>query len=326
MPFRRIICLEFLNFSLQVLDDPSTTPRTAHAVKLVSATHALSNYSLSLTPGSPITPAQIRMQKNPALLVIKVIETNPSVYRESDRMLKILSDLIDGTEHLQINPDRELEILRMQTRVNAAIVNAALSENDFTTAYDTCINKLSLATTTYPHDKTISEAAWIAHYRTGIFAGRPTNRHSRHGMPSGTVHDFQKMELLARAMLICPKAEIEGILSHWTILENKQLHPENINAQPPPASTASEHRGLLATAGQIGRGIARTASPLLDGRGNAESNREGTSGEYSRGTSGSRFGVRDTVRTGLTQGIGWLLGAPPQTEGQAYHGPSDTQY
>jgi len=299
------------NRRLQVLDDPSTMLTTAHAVKLVSATHALSNYSLSLTPGVPITPAQIRMQKDPALLVTKVIETNHSVYREAERMLKILNDLVDGTELFKQNPNREVEIIRMQARVNASIVNAALSENDFTTAYDTCINKLSPSTTNYPNDNVISEAAWVAYYRTGIFAGRPANRTNRTGVSTSTLHDFQKMELLARAMLICPKREIEGILGHWTLLENKQLHPEN--AQP-PTSVASEHRSLLSTAAQVGREIARTASPLLDGRANTEASRERTSSELGWGTSSSRFGVRDTVRTGLTQGIGWLLGATPQTE------------
>jgi Secretory pathway protein Sec39 len=133
-------------------------------------------------------------------------------------------------------------------------------------------------------------------------------------MQSSNLHDFQKMELLARAMLICPKGEIDGIVEQWRILEEKQLHPEN--AQDPSTQaisySGSEHsRSLLATAAQVGRGIARTASPLLDGRRSSEMNREGMGGE-----SGSRFGVRDTVKTGLTQGIGWLLGATPQTQHQ----------
>lgn len=307
------------NNSLQVLDDPSTTPSTAHAVKLVSATHALSNYSLTLTPGVALTPAQIRMNKDPALLVTKVIELNPSVYREPDRILKILDDLIDGTELFKHDPQsREISASRMHARVNAAIVNAALSENDFTSAYDSCINKLSHLTSTHSDDPVISEAAWVAYYRTGIFAGRPSTRSTRSGMSASSLHDFQKMELLARAMLICPKSEIEGILGYWAILENRQLHPENVQVQS--TSTAGDHRSFLATAAQVGRGIARTASPLVtgDGRnGSLESSRERTSGELSGwGTSSSRFGVRDTVKTGLTQGIGWLLGATPQSEHQ----------
>jgi hypothetical protein len=306
--------------SLHVLDDPSTTPSTSHAVKLVSATHALSSYSLTLTPGVPITPAQIRMNKDPALLISKVVEGNPPVYREGERMIKILNDLIDGTQLFSSNPNtRELEKSRMQARVNATIVKAALADDDFTIAYDTCVNKLSPLTSTYAGDTPISEAAWVAFYQTGIHSGRTSTRTLTKSPTSSTPPiDGQKMELLARAMLICPKEEIEGILIRWTDLENKMLHPELV---PPPHSEqtsrpSGEHRGILATAAQIGRSVARTATPLTAGRdgrnGSMEPSRERTAGESSAwGSSTSRFGVRDTVKSGLTQGIGWLLGATP---------------
>src|SRR5271169_2668177 len=215
MLFKRISnYLTSLIPSLHVLDDPSTTPSTSHAVKLVSATHALSNYSLTLTPGVAITPAQIRMNKDPAILVSKVIESNPPVYRDGDRMIKILNDLIDGTQLFShTTPDiRNLETSRMQARVIATIVTSALADNDFTTAYDTCVNKLSPITSTYSDDA-ISQVAWVAFYRTGIYSGRPSTRSAiRISMPSNPVLDTQKMELLARAVLICPKEEMEGIL------------------------------------------------------------------------------------------------------------------
>src|SRR5579859_7457465 len=67
--------------TLHVLDDPNHGS-TAHAIHLVSATHALSHYSLFLTPGVPISPAQIRMNKDPAMLIVKVIDMNPHTYRE----------------------------------------------------------------------------------------------------------------------------------------------------------------------------------------------------------------------------------------------------
>lgn len=318
MLFKRISYLDMSDSSLQVLDDPSTTASTSHAVKLVSATHALSNYSLTLTPGVAITPAQIRMNKDPALLVSKVIESNPPVYREGERMIKVLNDLIDGTQLFSQTPNiRDLETTRMQARVNAAIVTAALTENDFTTAYETCVNKLSPLTN--PPDDTISQVAWVAFYRTGIYSGRPSTRSSvRNPTSSNPVLDAQKMELLARAVLICPKGEIEGILHRWTALETKMLHPELAQQQQQSSTPSSgEYRGLLSPAAQVGRSVATTASPMLSGSnsrdGTMEMERERTSGELSGwGTSSSRFGVRDTVKSGLTQGIGWLLGATPQ--------------
>lgn len=250
----------------------------------------------------------------------KVIEGNPPIYREGERMIKILNDLIDGTQLFSQTADtRELETSRMQARVNATIVKAALADDDFTIAYDTCINKLSPLTSTYAGDTPISETAWAAFYQTGIHFGKPSTRSSvKSLMPSASLADGQKMELLARAMLICPKEEIERILNRWLDLENKILHPEL--AQPPQSEQTSrssgEHRSIFATAAQIGRSVALTASPLTTGRdgrnGSTEPGRERTAGESSPwGSSTSRFGVRDTVKSGLTQGIGWLLGATP---------------
>lgn len=314
--------LTYLIPSLQVLDDPSATPSTSHAVELVAATHALSNYSLTLTPGVPITPAQIRMNKDPALLICKVIENNNPVYRESDRMIKILNDLIDGTQ-LFNQTSRNLETSRLQARVYAAIVNAALNDNDFATAYDTCVNKLSPLTSTYSDGK-ISEVAWVAFYQAGTYSGRPSTR----GATRTPTSESQKMELLARAVLICPKEEIEGIIRQWRNLENKQLYPELAQQEQQQSGHAPrssrESRSLLATAAQVGRSVARSASPLVAGsngrNGSMEINRERSSGEFTGwGTSSSRFGVRDTVKSGLTQGIGWLLGATPQDPNQEQH-------
>jgi hypothetical protein len=228
------------------------------------------------------------MNKDPALLVCKVIENNPTVYREADRMMKILTDLIDSIDLFQHNPETLiLETNRMQARVYAALTTAALSENDFTTAYSTCINKLSPLTSSNPTDQVLVNTTWTAFYQTGIYTGRSSTR-----IPPSYL-DFQKMELLARALLICPKDNIEIILRHWTHLEEKQLHPE-----------ITEHK--TQSSDHAARG---TTSPLISGdsrNGSFDMERETNS---SWGGSSSRFGVRDTVKTGLTQGIGWLLGA-----------------
>ena len=307
--FKRISSLVsgLLIARLQVLDDPSTTPSTAHAVKLVSATHNLSHYALSLTPGIAITPAQIRMHRDPALLVCKVIDTNPSLYHETDRMVKILDDLIEGIQLFKDHPGtKELEINKMHARVYASIVKAALHENDFMTAYTICINKLSPLTTRYTDDPIIKDVAWQAYDLAGSYSSSRTLR------GRSPQHDFQKMELLALAILICPKPKIVEILNKWSDLERKSLQ---YGQQPPetPLQTqplSRDNRSLLATAAQVGRSVARTASPLLgDGQ-------ERAGMEDGWGSSSSRFGVRDTVKTGLTQGIGWLLGATPQRTSQ----------
>jgi hypothetical protein len=227
------------------------------------------------------------MNKDPAFLVCKIIETNSSIYRETDRMIKILDDLIDGTQLFKESSTREFEISKMHARVYAAIVKAALKENDFITGYNTCIGKLSPLSNKYADD-TIHDVAWRAYSSVGSY--------SSHAVRASSHMDFQKMELLALAVLICPKSNIVEILTKWTELERRSLS-EDQNSSALHTS-AGDNRNLLTTATQAGWSIARTASPLLG---------DGTGSEEGR-VATSRFGVRDTVKTGLTQGIGWLLG------------------
>jgi len=110
------------------------------------------------------------MNKDPGLLVVKVIENNPPVHREGDRMIKILDDLIDGT---QLFPDPQqcaVERNRMHARVYAAIIVAALADRDFTTAYTTCITNLTPLTTANDdtnNDDTINGHERHAFYKTG---------------------------------------------------------------------------------------------------------------------------------------------------------------
>jgi protein transport protein SEC39 len=312
--------------TLQVLNDPANTPSISHAVKLVGATHALSNYSISLTPGISLNPAQIRTTNDPALLISKVIETNSPVYRDGERMLRILHDLIEGTQLFAHRTPQEagLETTRMEARVNATIVKAALAENDFNTAYDTCVKKL-VPVTGVGADVKNAEIAWVVFLQTATFSGRPQTR--RPARMTQTTLDNEKMELLAHALIICPKEEMDGIVSRWTNLENKLLwpeaqQPEIVSAAPQTRGSGDYHRGFFETAAQVGRSVARTASPMLGGEtfeGRRSGEMEGL-GEFGAvnpvnwRSSSSRFGVRDMVKSGLTQGIGWLLGASPTHE------------
>ena len=205
----------------------------------------------------------------------------------------------------------------MHARVYAAIIVAALADRDFPTAYTTCVTNLAPLTTA--NDDTINGHAWQAFYKTGSYTGTATRPGTRNTPVTTTHLDYQKMELLARAILICPKEYIEDCLNPWTTLETKLLHPELV--QPDNTRVSGERRGFLAMATDV----ARTASPIIGGR-NGSLEMEGqeggrTSGEFGGvaggwGGSSSRFGVRDTVKSGLTQGIGWLLGAPTQPNPQ----------
>jgi Secretory pathway protein Sec39 len=301
--------------SLHVLDDPTTISSTSSAIKLISATHALSHYSLFTAPGTAINAAQIRKHKDPAQLLIKIIESGPLIYRDCDKLIKILNDFIDGTQ-LFTTETRYSKTREMQARVYVTVVNAALSANDFIMAYNICIHKLSELTSA---EIVIPETTWLAFYRAGIYSGRLSHDSTE---MSTILVDFQKMELLAHAILLCPKEQISEIVSRWTALENRTLHPELV--QPPQSSnsrSSRDHRNLLTTSAQQERNVEHRESPLI--RKTDEENSSPTldenrvSGEFDTWRqSSSRFGVRDTVKAGLTQGIGWLLGATPQADSQ----------
>jgi hypothetical protein len=230
-------------------------------------------------------------------------------------MIKILDDLIEGTLLFRDSSPsirKELETRKMHARVYAEIVKAALRENDFMTAYHICINKLAPLTSAHDADETICEVSWRVYDLAGSYNPSRTLR-------GGSAQlDFQKMELLALAILICPKPKIAEILQKWSDLETKTLQSgeqqQQLSHTPlqTPSSSSRDNRSLLATAAQVGRSVARTASPLLGDGGGQD--RGGERLDDGWGSSSSRFGVRDTVKTGLTQGIGWLLGATAQRE------------
>jgi hypothetical protein len=239
-------------------------------------------------------------------------------------MQRILHDLIEGTRLFadQAPQEATLETMRMAARVNATIVKAALAENDFATAYETCMTKL-VPVTGPDTDEKIAEIAWSAFFNTGNFTGQPATRGPSR-ITTSTLNN-EKMELLARALMICPKEEMDGIVTRWTALEAKLFQPETAREQKEPVVNApvkgsvEHHRGFFETAAQVGRSVAQTASPIIGG-GNGFERRKSSemeqdegrvAGEFGGtwGSSGSRFGVRDTVKSGLTQGIGWLLGA-----------------
>jgi Secretory pathway protein Sec39 len=265
------------------------------------------------------------MTKDPAMLIGKVIQSNLPVYREGEKMIKILNDLIDGIQLFPFNSDspaRQLQISRMYARVYGVIVDASLYDhNDFAIAHETCLQKLSPLASTFPEDPTISDVTWKSLFKTGTFSVHQkfsTRSSSRMSTTSESNLDSQKMDLLARGILICPKSEIDKILQHWIALESKMLQP---SLQPQVIAKPSDHGNFLLAAAHVGRNIVRSASPSIGGHGrngSVEMERSST-GEGSWGTSSSRFGVRDTVKSGLTQGLGWLLGATAQ-EGEDQSG------
>ena len=66
------------------------------AAALISATHALSFYSLTLQHGVPFQPVSIRVSQDPISLIGKVLEQNSSSYTQLDDLVGIAQNLVSA--------------------------------------------------------------------------------------------------------------------------------------------------------------------------------------------------------------------------------------
>ena len=127
---------------------------------LVAATHALSFYSLTMQHGVPFQPVNIRVSKDPLLLVKKVLEQNTRSYTKLDDLIEIGNNLVaaglgeNQKEHLHQDSDSDCNLSQVrekdldwqravaQRRIIAMAVEASLAEDDFETSYSYIVNYL----------------------------------------------------------------------------------------------------------------------------------------------------------------------------------------
>ena len=196
---------------------------------LLSATHALSFYSLTLQHGVPFQPVNIRVQSDPLSLIDKVLKQNPRSYTKLDDLLDIgrnlvraglvnnQSDLNSGAESV----DRQ--IMLVQRRIIAKAIEAALAEDDFDTAYSYVITRLSPSepstesTNRAPRSKGVPEddITWQAAYQAGRSSIRSVTGSSELRRLE------QRMELLTQALLLAPPVSLNDVLITWRSCEEE---------------------------------------------------------------------------------------------------------
>ena len=223
------------------------------ASALISATHALSFYSLTLQHGVPFKPVSIRVSQDPIGLISKVLEQNPRSYTKLDDLVDIAQNLVSAglpdkvEEHdpdirSQVDTD-ELAGLRRdaERRVTLMAVEAALREDDFETSYSVIVNRLapSDVNLTAPKDEatlsakrakrhsrnpsdgasrsrsgTEDDVSWRAAFLAGRF--RPTT-----SSPPTLRRLEQRTELLSLALLLGPTSALNDILTAWRRCEEE---------------------------------------------------------------------------------------------------------
>ncbi|KAJ4993713.1 protein transport protein [Stagonosporopsis vannaccii] len=212
---------------------------------LLSATHAMSFYSLILQHGVPFQPVSIRVSSDPLSLIQKLLSQNLGSYTKLDDLISIGQNLVlsmpstimdDNTDAVALDATTfETKKAAAEHRVIGMAIDAALEEGDFETAYSYVVNRLtptavpspaaSTASQRFSFDSTTSakqaddtdNVAWRAALRAGRFKSLSASNTWTHGTTARP--DLrrleQRMELLSQALLLAPPPHLEEVLNVW---------------------------------------------------------------------------------------------------------------
>ncbi|KAF2009248.1 secretory pathway Sec39 [Aaosphaeria arxii CBS 175.79] len=224
---------------------PSPT-KFERAQALLSATHAMSSYSLILQHGVPFQPVNIRVSVDPLSLLRKLLSQNRGSYTHLDEMIRIGQNLVISMPTTLLEDDSDANPLGLtalekrktaaERRVTGMAIEAALEEDDFETAYSYVVNRLSPSSPTplvspalstasrrfsfssyesFKEDDT-DDVAWRAALNAGRYSSSPmsTSWSSATARPDMRRLE-QRMELLSQALILAPPSHLEEVLSVW---------------------------------------------------------------------------------------------------------------
>ena len=189
--------------------------RFAQTAALLSASHAMSFYSLSLQRGVPFQPVNIRAHKDPMSLIGRILDQNPRSYTHLDDLLEIGRNLVAaGLSQPEATnqgwPSSENAFTNARRRITRMAIEAALAEEDFDTAYSYVVNRLSSASqsTKGATPEIRDDISWRAAYAAG--------RYPMSNSEGSAIRRLdQRMELLAQALLLAPPSALSEILQIW---------------------------------------------------------------------------------------------------------------
>lgn len=208
----------------------------------------MSDYKLVLKQGEPFTPVVLRVHQDPISLVGKVLELNPSSYTNIQDLVDVGRNMVaagltvrDKAGHCTLTPEMEPEQLRnAEKRITAMCIDAALTADDFETAYSYVVNRLAALSTPRqsPNPKVSSgplvsnvgppsrdDWSWRAALQAGMYRRtsktiRPTHLGTASGNPE-IRHLEQRIECLATALRIAPASTLSEILKSYRRTEEE---------------------------------------------------------------------------------------------------------
>ncbi|KAF2151037.1 Sec39-domain-containing protein [Myriangium duriaei CBS 260.36] len=218
-----------------------TSKSFERALALISATHSMSFYSLTLQHGVPFQPVNIRVAQDPLSLLEHILDQNMKSYTHLDDLISIGRSLAIASpdkvqaaiQHTGNEPLDQAALMKYaERRVIFMCISAALTSQDFDTAYSYLINRLSPSSsvnlsdpksTTSPKEE--DDISWRAAFLAGRY--RPSSSIS---IPlSESIRRLeQRTELLSLALLLAPASALTEILSVYRRCEEEMsaLHAQ----------------------------------------------------------------------------------------------------
>lgn len=268
----------------------------AYEREFIEATSKLCSFRLP----SPLAPIEIRLSKNRLSFFARLLSTNDDAYKHPDMLLDLARKL--GYR----------EDIDAQARLLAMMVDTAIQSADYRNAAELCEKMIKFGGA--------SEVAWRSCYQLA------------------KTEDYEdvdeRLALLGRAMLSCPKEQITTLLSLWVKLEPRRSTSDVAAAtrdegQHPTRSIQSLFGGLAAAARPSAVSPTRSNNVTQD---HQHQQQQPIHDAYSRAPQnvrtavppsfappslrhavetgkGATEGIRKGISSGLTRGVGWLIGA-----------------
>ena len=207
-------------------------PQARRIEALLQATHSLSNYRLVLKQGEPFTPVVLRVHTDPISIVSKILEQNPKSYTHLHDLLALGARIVEAglpaTPSSPPTPPPPADAIRLTTtehRITALCINAALTEDDFETAYSYVVNRL----TNLPPSSSGDDHAWKAALQAGKYRRSTAQHHTSPAVPLPTRrtanadvrHLEQRIECLAAALRIAPPQTLQEIVNAFRRAEEE---------------------------------------------------------------------------------------------------------
>ncbi|OIW29932.1 secretory pathway Sec39 [Coniochaeta ligniaria NRRL 30616] len=271
-------------------------PATKRIEALLKATHALSEFRIVLKQGEPFTPVLLRVHQDPIAIVGKILEQNPKSYTRVHDLVDLGANMVAaglttrssrGANPPPPNPEQErAERETAERRITAMCIDAALTEDDFETAYSYVTNRLSaLSPPPAPsHSKSASptsiptgagpaaaaadDYSWKAALQAGKYRRTPRTLRPTHlGTASANPeirHLEQRIDCLSTALRIAPAPTLTEILNAFRRAEEELVAALAAEAEQESAWDERADQGLGGGAAAImpgGFGGAAAAPP-----------------------------------------------------------------